>query len=281
MRLEGECRSFTQACDEIVGFVDTSLEQRLARLVHHAVPLASDRWREWVYTDDIKFVNVNNAGDVSDLLCDDDVGLRRLAADPCTLLNVPRLGGGATVVNIRFANPGLAGKKYVRFAQAMTIEHQTIVLRSGIDRRDFYAFGVGRPWQNVTIGQSSRAIRGFDADAFLRVAFMSSYRMTMRYEWQIGIGRQDGGSVLIPIDRAGCSEAFRLRDIPEGKSRRTALRHFVESHLRRRPGSEEWAGDVEVRRHLRGETKFLWNGLRVELFLFRYDVDDLASDKAS
>lgn len=48
---------------------------------------------------------------------------------------------------------------------------------------------------------------------------------------------------------------------------RSALVHWVEKHWRRRPDQDvdDPSALVEVRRHLRGEKRFVWNGLSCEV----------------
>jgi hypothetical protein len=65
-------------------------------------------------------------------------------------------------------------------------------------------------------------------------------------------------------DPIGVRAAFRLRDIPAGKTRRAALRHWVQEHWRKRrdPSKEDRAF---VREYLRGATHFGWSGLSCQI----------------
>lgn len=108
-----------------------------------------------------------------------------------------------------------------------------------------------------------------------------SVAFSLRYEWLVVIGAEDNASILVPVERMACKELFRLRDIPEGKARRAALLHFVTQHWKR-SRSQAPAEDpaVFVREHLRGQTKFTWNGLTCEVIPPKYDVERLAAAKA-
>lgn len=101
-----------------------------------------------------------------------------------------------------------------------------------------------------------------------------------RYDWNVAIGCGHGASFMIPVERQSAREVFRLRDIPDGAQRRAALIHFVTKHWRRKPSQKDDSDpDVLVREHLRGETKFNWNGLRCEIVPPAYDVERLRGEK--
>lgn len=62
-------------------------------------------------------------------------------------------------------------------------------------------------------------------------------------------------------DAVGAREILRLRDVPNGKQRRSALRHWVSEHWRKRRDD----GSSRVRQHLRGRETCSWNGMHVEI----------------
>lgn len=86
---------------------------------------------------------------------------------------------------------------------------------------------------------------------------------TRQFFWSVKIGYEGSPMIRIPTDPIGAREAFRLRDIPEGKQRRAAIRHWVSEHWRKR--RDDHAEEVKVREHLRAATTFTWNGLRCEI----------------
>ena len=64
---------------------------------------------------------------------------------------------------------------------------------------------------------------------------------------------------------------FRSRELPAGRSRRAALRHGVNEHYRERSGD---ASSMDyVCEHLRGETRFVWNGWPCELMVSEFDME--------
>lgn len=86
---------------------------------------------------------------------------------------------------------------------------------------------------------------------------------TRRFNWRVSIGFEDAPAVSFMTDPVGAREVFRLRDIPNGKSRRTALTHWVREHWRQKRDVPEES--VKVREHLRGASEFVWNGLRCRI----------------
>lgn len=88
-----------------------------------------------------------------------------------------------------------------------------------------------------------------------------------QYEWHVDIQRGDSIELSFETDPYGAQEIFRLRDIPDGKKRRAALRNWVTQHWRKTRDAE-----TSVRRHLRGAEQFVWNDLRC---VVRPSADDL------
>jgi hypothetical protein len=92
------------------------------------------------------------------------------------------------------------------------------------------------------------------------VAAAVALQFARQYQWTVEMSYSDRGlPLLFPTDPVGAREAFRLRDIPEGRARRAAIRHWVVNHYRRKHSDP--TAEVEVRAHLRGATTFVWNGL--------------------
>jgi hypothetical protein len=98
---------------------------------------------------------------------------------------------------------------------------------------------------------------------------------TRQYQWTVSMGWEGCPSVMFPTDPVGAREAFRLRDIPNGKSRRAALRHWVSGHWRQ--SRTDPAEESKVRAHLRGATEFNWNGLTCRIKPSAEDVKSTAT----
>ena len=82
-------------------------------------------------------------------------------------------------------------------------------------------------------------------------------------QWRVYFSIDGRAGIELPSDPLGVRAAFRLRDIPEGKSRRAALRHWVTEHWRQ--NRDDPSEEIKVREHLRGATTFVWSGLRCKI----------------
>jgi hypothetical protein len=115
---------------------------------------------------------------------------------------------------------------------------------------------------------ASRLDEDGDSTEF-QLRIMLGIAFTRYYEWTVTIGRPDGMKVLLVTDPIGARAAFKLREIPEVKTRRDALRNWVREHWRKnRPGHD----DIHVRQHLRGAQEFDWADLHCQITPSRYDI---------
>ncbi len=126
----------------------------------------------------------------------------------------------------------------------------------------------GRNWHIANVGHGYddmlRLASSFAKDACER-------QFTARFEWQVSLGYGDGGTLAFETDPIGAREIFRLRDIPNGASRRAALLHWVQEHWRKKPSDPAEA--TKVREHLRGASNFEWNGLRCKIRPSDFDTE--------
>lgn len=107
-----------------------------------------------------------------------------------------------------------------------------------------------------------RSLDGIKADLTAKFHYGASLRQ--HYHWSVLLGEGDGPRARFLTDPVGVREAFRLRDIPPGKRRRAALRHWVRCHWRqKRDMSADDRAWIEA--YLRGATDFAWNGLRCRI----------------
>ena len=83
------------------------------------------------------------------------------------------------------------------------------------------------------------------------------------YQWRVYFAEDDRPGVEMPTDAVGARAAFRLRDLPPGRDRRAALRHWVREHWRQ--SRDDPTEERLVRAHLRGAERFVWNGLHCQL----------------
>lgn len=286
------CESFEQACAEFVDVTTGNVKMARGTVTQNSpsfftgvVPLHG-RWGDWFFAkNDLLFV-ADTEGRL-DLLKpiisgaeSVDISLTRRAAGAGM-----RLGGvGFVRVRTRRMSPALRGKLVLSPPSgSVLIEISDGMLNSKgwSCASDFMCFAAGR-WR-LLAKAIDRRCRQVDDNAIAALVGAASVKFTLRYEWRVNIGPESGGSMNVVVGRESVPEIFRLRDVPEGKSRRSALLHFVSQHWKRSRGqapTEDPA--VFVREHLRGQTKFSWNGLRCEVMPPRYDVERLpqAQDRA-
>lgn len=91
------------------------------------------------------------------------------------------------------------------------------------------------------------------------------------FKWTVTLGYEGFPHISLTCTPDGAREVFRLRDIPEGKSRRSAIRHWVGQHLRQKKSDPNEY--VKVLDYLRGETSFTWNGLRCSINPSKSDLN--------
>jgi len=103
-----------------------------------------------------------------------------------------------------------------------------------------------------------------------RIQLLSGAIFEQDYYWYVDIGYQGQMELSFVTTPEGSKEIFRLRDIPNGRERRAALRNWVESHWRK--SKIDQTESIKVREHLRGAIEFDWNGLHVRI---RPSTEDL------
>lgn len=135
---------------------------------------------------------------------------------------------------------------------------------------------VGRVGRGVWVPMSFDTPTKTDLEYFgPRTQTMLGLASLRHAQWRVYLGLDDRPGIELPTTPQGAAEVFRLRDIPEGKQRRAALRHWVNEFWRPLPGTEE---ETKVREHMRGVQSFAWSGLRVRITPSR---DDLQRDEQS
>jgi len=125
-------------------------------------------------------------------------------------------------------------------------------------------YGRERSGELVYSGQESHYMApgtGHQLGSDIRaIGLAMSLQIRRPYQWRVVLGREDWPSVSFSTDPDGAKEVFRLRDAPPGRTRRAALRNWVTEHWR-----QTRTASTKVQTHLRGVTKFTWNGLNCEI----------------
>ncbi len=111
-----------------------------------------------------------------------------------------------------------------------------------------------------------------DRNPMIRAHFGMIYRS--HFCWHVSLGYGDGPGLKFECTPQGAAEVFRLRDIPEGKNRRSAIKHWVKEHRRIREGKVS-----SVIAHLRGAETFIWNGMRCTIAPAQSDIDMVTKEK--
>jgi len=142
--------------------------------------------------------------------------------------------------------------------------------------REYYQFFSGA-WHCVGVPFEVDPPERMDDEEARNTVWMSkSIALTKEYDWAVHLGFNKASvpTVSIPTDPAGAKEVFRLRDVPPGKSRRDALRHWVSAHMRRTPAAEGYQEYMETQiwPYLRGAEEFTWNGLYCKIEPSLYDL---------
>ncbi len=114
---------------------------------------------------------------------------------------------------------------------------------------------------------------GSNDDKSLATMVRFAYNLTMaaHYEWFVYVKEVHGGvGIKFALDASAAKEVFAMRN-EQGEGRKKALVHIVKGHQRNLGASEEermtW-----VRRHLRGETKFLHKGAELHIIPSAHDI---------
>lgn len=132
----------------------------------------------------------------------------------------------------------------------------------------FYLGHYGNRWK--TIYPASTSISTPD-DLQLRLSVATQIQFERRYLWRAVLGYPGTASISLHTTPEGSKALFKLRDVPDGKERRAALRNWVTEHWRKKAADP--AESVRVREHLRGATDFSWRGLSVRLIPAPYEVE--------
>ena len=103
--------------------------------------------------------------------------------------------------------------------------------------------------------------------------------LTYHYEWSCYIKEhEDSIGIRVPIHPSASKDVFMLRNIEKGDKRKRAICNFVKDHSRTIKGSGN-EREVLVKKHLRGDLKFNWRGLQVNIIPSPYDLNMVKTKK--
>jgi hypothetical protein len=137
-------------------------------------------------------------------------------------------------------------------------------------------------YDKYAIDKNIKESIGTYLDNVFNIIYAVIVSFTAYFEWFVYIRENDNSiGIKIPIHPESFNDIFELRNIPEGAERKKAILHYVKSHYRRHR-VETYNMDerlVYVKKYLRGETKFNWRGLQVNIIPSQDDVNILQSKK--
>jgi hypothetical protein len=167
------------------------------------------------------------------------------------------------MVEVKIGQFGINGMWSVQESVAGLIGKRWVDLGLGMEKR----------WDNINVAPMSWRNRGSkDKADFVHdtISLMITQALETRYQWHVAFGgRKHGLRIVLPTNPTGALKLFKDRELTAGKSRREALRHWVENFIR----DDDVHGSVYVRDHLRGNTEFTWNGMETELMVSAFDLE--------
>ena len=155
----------------------------------------------------------------------------------------------------------------VRVYMPYMVENRTVFVdrfrRHGESVVFYYGSADLEEWFHIGVSQSPGSADQFNnprQQPFTKqLRIVSGFAKSREDKWIVGLQRSNQPAMAFPTDPIGVREIFRLRDIPEGKARRASMIHWVDAHYRKK--HDDPSALTYVRKHLRGGTRFTWNGL--------------------
>ncbi len=133
--------------------------------------------------------------------------------------------------------------------------------------------------QKLTFGHNGTAVRMVEGNLAMdgypmvkegRKFYQNSAKLAIAHYlfeptwWVVNVGIDPNSpTVSVATDATGVKDAWKLRDVPEGRRRRDALLHWVERHWRKDRHDPEM--EVMVRKHLRGSREFNCSGMKMTI----------------
>lgn len=131
-----------------------------------------------------------------------------------------------------------------------------------------YRAYTGNGWMNIDNRQTTKMIPATkkESDA---LTMSVSIEFTNRYYWRASIGLSPEFMISFHITNDEIKELFNDREKAQGKQRKDALRNWISRHKRKIAENNY----TDVRRHLRGQTDFFWNGYYVKIMPSKFDLE--------
>jgi hypothetical protein len=278
-----------RACEDILAMENRArlIEQLLDWLEHATVTRAAGDWPDppnprffdqaWPltpldFTEGRGFIPAPDLVDIADLKLPFDV--RFLTVEPDVVLQRVR------------AIPAAQVRGRVRQFLPYPLEWTLVFPDTGRWQRVYVGRAGAHRW--LQLAPNARMIGGRDGryktviddsmfmtadDLSSRTQLAVALQIAQRHVWRVYLAYEGKPGLEFPTDPHGAREVFRLRDIPDGRARRAALRHWVQEHWR--ANRTEPSEEILVRQHLSGATDFNWHGLECRISPSDTDLEKL------
>jgi hypothetical protein len=114
-------------------------------------------------------------------------------------------------------------------------------------------------------------------DIIKNIAMSYQVAFSNYYEWSIYIKEYDNIGLIIPIEPGMLSEIYKTSLLKFDCKK--SMIHFVRDHYRRKPMVKNDDYSVYVKKYLRGEHKFNYNGFSAEIIPPKYELNRIATKK--
>jgi hypothetical protein len=105
-----------------------------------------------------------------------------------------------------------------------------------------------------------------------QVEISLGYAYARHFDWQVEIGYTKMPTIALTVDPPAARTVFKLRDLPPGKDRREALKHWVGEHYRHQSSGDSTEELIKIWPYLRGGNQFKWHGMECRIHPSRHDL---------
>jgi hypothetical protein len=165
--------------------------------------------------------------------------------------------------------------RHIVASQRLYLDRQTGTGRTSVQYFGTNGTGDWESWIDLASGRPLHEAHPSECGAF-RVALGVQFGRDYLWYAYLKVPGAEAG-VMIPTTPEGARALFRLRDVEEGRTRRTALTHWVGEHSRRIRKDTAEETRAWVKEHLRGAAKFKWRDMEGAIYPAPDDLRRIAS----
>lgn len=164
--------------------------------------------------------------------------------------------------------------RHIVASQRLFLDRQTGIGRTSVQYFGTNGAGDWQNWIDLASGQPLLEVHPAECGA-LRMALGIQFGRDYLWYAHLKLPGAEAG-VMIPTTPGGARALFRLRDVEEGRTRRTALTHWVGEHSRRVRKDTAEETRTWVKEHVRGTAKFKWRDMEGAIYPAAYDLRRIA-----